>query len=109
MIKLGNGMGLVYKKKGNSGRILIRKVKVKRKVDIEDRKRKVKDGRKVRLKEKEMNIDIMIVGNIEEDLLKNILESEKKMKVKILVKENGNMRIEKKERIEMIMKGGSIG
>ena len=104
-----NGHGFVDDQTSDRRRLLIRQVPVERPVEIADRHRSVDDDRAVGLLAHALHLDIVLVGNIADNLFQNVLQRHDALHLAIFVDDDGKVLLAAQEGVELVLETGAIG
>ena len=93
---------------GDGRRFLVRQVPVHDTVEVADRHGAFDGDRTVGILPHALHSEIVLVGNVTDDLLQNVLERDKTLNLAIFVDDESEMRLAPQERLQLIFKRGRV-
>ena len=106
---LGDDARFVDDEAGDGRRLLVGQVPVHRAVEVADRHRAVDVDRAVRLRAHALHGDVVLVGDVADDLLEDVLERHQPLHLAILVDDQRDVRLALEEGVELVVEAGRIG
>ena len=93
---------------GDRRRLVVRQRPVERAVEVADRHRAVDDDRAVGFLLDAFDLDIVLVGNLADDLLDDVLQRHQAFDLAIFVDHDGEMRLAAQEGVELVLQRGGV-
>ncbi len=109
LARLGDDARLVDDEAGDGGRLVVGQVPVHGAVEVADRHRAVDIDRAVRLRADALDGDVVLVGDVADDLLEDVLQRHQALHLAVFVDDQGEMHLALEEGVELVGQAGGVG